>query len=1258
MLSKRKLAAILPLLFELAASYDYGHFETIPTDLRPANHWGRVGPSDEEKVVKIGSLGGGYYGRGIPGLRDYETGDPKDRGLGSKAKSYPYRLEPERALTNETLAPLSIEARLRMMREPFREYIFNLTGQVPTLKEMKKMKTQFMDFVKKELNITDSQATTLFGIETTKKVDGKLPSYLLFDDMDEFDFDPKEALKYMPRVSSRATKDEVEQAYLKAWEMLGKSNKRLKQVYKAYRKEYIKKNPLGPIMTEKEFLLHSIKLRERVAFGLGFVPSPEHNDPIFRSIEISLFLRNALKDEYEKYKSMSPAERFSSGKNFVNEALFTDDLILDNMGYPNESDREATLPSPYDPIEGRAWTNTTSNSRIVDIKDAVNRAINGEEIRDKRGNLIYKTGDADSDVSKHEHSLSDTEPSILQERTSDAEPVVDAETRSTPFYKVTPIKRRRAIKTPAQLLFEKSEYSTLPQKRVIDRLEDFTLVDINDLSPEQLSKLCSLVSGNFNMEADIKKQKDHYKQLKGEAGGDPGTNTEVYREFLHNKFGNGLFFVPKDINWDLKNVVLPVSATGFEIAEKEGGKAKIHHIASGLSFDIDFSDSESFFTKSYLGDITDDGVSPRISTFVSLDWKISDSQIPSPMRFIRDVDEKMRLINSQDASLDLLKEHIKSDPVNSKKSHMVKVSDSISSYLESVPKSLKEYEDSRDKYIRAQERVMDEIKKSKAVIRSLITLEGLKIATKGLGDSSDDIAAEKLLLELSPEKVESVRKQQKDLEEITEQEYQAHIKELGNALTDMSNSFLEFQNACHDIQTASSRININASNAGDELMEEFGPTLDARQKVVLEATNEMEKLEAVHRHIFGNANTVLSLSKDMLGVDKFLENKEVKNALKGEIMDIIKGNKNVEEYKKIIGSSGGLPRYFIDGKDEGEVRRLDDDEGVYDEGKPKESEVSKYSTDFKGKVKVVFEESLVIIQEFVRDLYIAFPDSKERMQELLKLESFLSRELARHRKSLSVVLNRVALPEDEIIDEEETDELKMRILLKIYEEKTKLIYVTDVIDKLFFFPYFSGISRDVAGRLRRLEEEGISSRFAYSYLPRFRFDEEERPMGIYGYRRIDFAELREDIFQRLSLGFDLDRYRIDLEIVDLLELTSSRELERLLSSPQFAELSLYSKRLKLSRILKSLISTEKSEKRREKLKSAYREIRRWQEHISKLEKEIFGDLYDKPRRSKRTSDKSSSSSDRSTSDSPSCEAVKLSSKVESRSRKHRVRGRD
>lgn len=1216
MLSKRKLAVILPMLFELAASYEYYYgMDTIPLKHRATNHWGKEGPAEDEKNVKIGSIGGGYYGRLIPGLRDYEKGNAGDRAYGSKVKKYPYDFEPEHTLTKDSLIPLSPEARLRMMRDPFREHIYNITGQVPTLEEVKNMRPQFMEYVKKELNLTDSELTSLFGIKTTKKADGKLPKYLLFDDMDKFDFDPEEALDYMPRVSNKATKEELDAAYIKAWDILGKSNDRLKKVYQTYRRKYLEKNPLGPIMTEKEFLLYSIKLREKEAARLGFVSADPNSDPISRSIEISYFLRDALKDEYEKYKSQSSKDRFSSATNFVYDALFTDDLIIDDIDEKRSSLFPETLPSPYDPIEGRAWTDTTSKSSIVNITEAYNNIVRGKAVYDKNNRLVLEAEYLDPEdrqnksSSKRGDKIISAESDTIDNLLKSVEELKELESVSAHSHKLNRVSKYNSVKSPSQLLFERSQYSTSAQKRVIDRIDDYTLISINDMSTAQLVTFHTLIYNNLFTDADRKEEEKYFKQRLGEHGGDVGTNTEVYREFLFNKINHGLFFIPKTINLEKNNyprMILPVSATGFEIVENADGVAKIHHIATDLTFKIDYSDINSLYLNGYLGLINSNtSFNRNVNTYVSSGWKLSDSQVPSPYRFISRIDDKIFRFNKFESLLSGFKDNIES--LEDDKSE--EMAGKITGHLARSGQLLKNYEESRNRYIKSQKKLLDELNKSKSIFRTGAVLESLnRISDSLTGKSVTGVDVSKFSKGLNDKKLDAFLKQRDELKNITEEEYNTHFSQLQNIRDECQNSYHDFVMSCDELLLDSSKINNEIASMNDDLTARFLPSLDERQALGTQIMDDLNKLEFVNNNLIENADMLLSLSFNSMGIKRFVDTPEASKALEGEVMEIFSGDKKVTDYKKLIDNNEAITKYYIEEPKETDDIDIDDEKETtskpYDESK----QATKYSTDFKGKVKLVFDEALTIIEDHVRDLYISSSDRKERMLDLLKLEAFLIKELSRHRKSLSVVMNRVVLPEDEIIDESETDELKMRILLKIHEEKTKLMYVREVLDKLFFYPYFHGIRPRTSLKLIELEEEGIRSKFGFTYIPRFRYDEDERPIGIYGFRKIDYYDLRSDFFNRLISGFEYDStsYGFDLETISILEGLSNLEINRLLYSDDYIESSVISKRIKLTRVLKMLIKGEKDKETRNSLKKAYFAIKKKVDDIIKMEIEQYG----------------------------------------------------
>lgn len=1223
----------------LVRGYDYfwyNPYSILPLDNRPTNHWGWNDAKGINGTLKTGSLGGGYYGGVMEGLREEEKGDAGNRTFGHLAEHYPYKFEPHKLLSNDSLVGLPPEARLRFFVESFREHVYNETGQLPSIREVKRMTRELKKYVKDEMNLTDVEVDAMFGKVTTKKMDGILPKYLLFDDMDEHDFDPESALKYMPRVRKDATKEELDEAYLKVWKMLGKSDKRLKEIYNKYREKYLERNPLGPVMTEREFLLYSLKLREKEALALGYIPNTESSvNPFVRNIDIALFLRYKLHNEFMEYKKNGP-------KNMLEEALFTDKLILDS------DDNE--IPTPYDTLKGRfGLEGKPKPSEVANITSILENPALYHLSRGPGSNLETHSslGDRSSSVgSFYEAVKVDISPSLYStyEETS----------------KISVVQKRRFPKTPSQILFESSIHSASAQKRVIDSLDDFVLVDTSEMNVDQLSRMFDLIRTR-DTDPNIKEQVRYFRQRIGEQGKDSGTSIAAYRDFINGRFNTNYFFIPKTVvdqgKFDPRGLILPVPATGFEMKSLGAGKMKIHSVDTGLDFEVDYCGKNSLYLNNYLSTDFDPNKLINIKDFVNMQKHIPDSILPAPERFFLGIDKEVVNLESLSIHLKNLVESLrgklmhKDDPeglaesiseINNERmsSGASSISDEqvplddLESMLDDKFGQIKEYEVTRNDYLQAETLLYDALSKLKETLRTKLVSEGLDQLIESYKNPNyipkSGIPILKNSKYINKDNIASLIEKNRELKELVDLQFDENSKKIADLFTGAEEILNDLELVSLDL-TDFNNIKSAVQSKGDIHIQKSIDKSNDYSEGIQKHLSKLRELSSVQ----SSAVALLSnIDANHMGVDRILGDKEVIDEVNNELYNIIHGSNTVDTYSKSIDNSKSLShtRFTLQKQGMPLIGRpyrdmsLGDD---IDEEKSERSDTSRIESSSKDKdqIKVkqprldaesrleqVYRESLEIIEDIVRRLFIEEADNLVRRKELLKLESYFLNEVKKHRASLSALLGRMATFEDEIItNETKEDELRIRIILKIKEERTKLLYVTDVIDKLYFYPHFYFYDSKEVGfkesiRLRKLEEEGILAGYHdHTYIPQLYLDRAHGPLGIYGFDRVGHKSYTEHLYKQLEylLGYNTRQILAELDINQLVDLVELSDLKGLFFEASLIERSLYSTRRALLRILKELIKKERNRKRRRALKKTYFKIKKWFDDVNKFEEELI-----------------------------------------------------
>ncbi|KAH8739333.1 signal peptide protein [Cryptosporidium ryanae] len=1240
----KKLAFLLPYTFKVALvrGYDYFWYDphsTVPLNERATNRWGVNDVKGENGTLKTGVIGGGYYGGIMKGVRKEEQGDAGNRTFGYLAKEYPYKLEEKEILFEDSLVNLSPEARLRFFRESFREYIFDKTGQLPSDKQLGRMTSEFKKYVKKEMDLTDSEVDAVFGKVTTSKMDGILPKYLMFDDMDQYDFDPEVALKYMPRVKKDATKEEIDEAYLKVYKMLGKNEKRLREIYNRYKEKYLERNPLGPVMTEKEFLLFSLKLREKEAFRLGFVPATKN--PLLRNLDIAIFLRDKLSNEFEEYKKNGP-------KNIIEEALFTDKLI-------EVDDNE--IPSPYDTLKGRfGFEGKPKPSEIVNITSILN---------DYERNYSYEDSDSSIDSLRR--------IDILDRLSSDGDLFyatrVDISSQNYPDYekesRITLIQKRVFPKTPSQILFESSIHSASAQKRVIGNLDDFVLVDTSDMNIDQISRMFDLMKTS-NTDPNIKEQTRYFRQRIGEQGKDSGTSTVAYRDFLNSVYKTTFFFIPKTVvgqdKFDSKGLVLPVPATGFEIKDLGSGRKSIHSKDTGLEFEVDYSGRNSLYLNNYLSTVSDPDKCVNIRDFINMRRHISDSILPAPERFLSGFDKEVANLESLNIHLnnfinDFRSKHTSKDGSESSVKSIEKIDsktlsdassdgsvneffDDLEERVEEKFHQIKEYEQMRDEYLETEKFLYNAFSKMKETLRTKLISEGLDELIKSYKDPNyipkGGLAILKNSEHVNNDNIGALIEKNNKLKEIVSFEFHENSKKLSDVFKRASEKLDGIQAVSFDLIDFNDIQEVVDRSEGKN--KHIKESVDKVYNYCDGVQKHMGKLRELH---LSQASAVDLLTKNdvqNMGMSLFLGDEKIIEGVNKELFDIIKGSNNIEEYKGKIENSKSLSHVKYTLQKPGTIgiiypqrdmslgEYIEEDEDESKEKRKPEKKLSKGGApsdlkdsypDANTRLERVYKESFEIIEDLVRTLFIEVADNISRREELLKMESYLLNELRKHRASLSLLLGRSATFEDEIIDSEVAeDELRVRIILKIKEARTKLLYVTDVIDKLYFYPHYylynkEKISFKESIRLRKLEEEGILSKmrssFDFTYYPRLYFDSAMQPLGIYGFNMIGHGYFMDNLYKQLEylFGYDTRQLLHGLDIAQLIDLVELSDLKGLFLEASLVERSLYSTRRNMLSLLKVLIKKEKDRKRRRSLKRSYFKIKSWLQGVDKFERELF-----------------------------------------------------
>ncbi|KAH7649679.1 signal peptide protein [Cryptosporidium bovis] len=1240
-ISKKKLALLLPCMFKVALvrGYDYfwyNPYSVVPLENRPTNHWRWNDAKGENGTLKIGSIGGGYYGGMMGGLREEEQGSAGNRTFGHLAEYYPYKFEPHKLLSKDSLMDLSPEARLRFLRESFREHVYNITGQLPSIGEVKRMTRELKKYVKDEMNLTDVEVDALFGKVTTKKMDGILPKYLLFDDMDEHDFDPELALKYMPRVRKNATKEELDEAYLKVWKMLGKSDKRLREIYNKYREKYLERNPLGPVMTEREFLLFSLKLREKEALALGYIPNTKSGvDPFVRNIDIALFLRHKLSDEFVKYKKNGP-------KNILEEALFTDRLILDS------DDNE--IPTPYDTLKGRfGFEGKPKPSEVVNITSVLENPALYHLSRGPSSNLETRSNlddSSSSDGSLYKAVRVDMSPSLysIYEETS----------------KISVVQKRRFPKTPSQILFESSIHSTSAQKRVIDSLDDFVLVDTSEMNVDQLSRMFDLVRTG-DTDPNIKEQVRYFRQRIGEQGKDCGTSITAYRDFINSRFNTNYFFIPKTVvdqgKFDPRGLILPVPATGFEMKSLGAGKVKIHNVDTGLDFEVDYCGKNSLYLNNYLSTDFDQSKLINIRDFVNMQKQIPDSILPAPERFFLGMDKEVVNLESLNIHLKNLVESLrdklmhKDDPeavaesiakINNERISSGDSStsdeqaplDDLESMINDKFGQIKEYEKTRDDYLQAETLLYDALSKLKETLRTKLVSEGLDQLIKSYKNPNyipkSGLSILKNSRYINKDNIGSLIEKNRELKELVDLEFGKNSKKLADLFTGAEEVLNDLELVSLDLTDFNDIESLVQSKGGDIHIQK---SIDKSHDYSEGIQKHLRKLKELNSAQSSAVALLANIDAKNMGVDRILGDNDVIDEVNNELYNIINGSNTVDTYSKNIGNSKSLShtRFTLQkqgmpliGHPYGEMSLDDDIDEEKSEGRdtPRTESPTKDKApiqvkprlDPESRLEQVYRESLEIIEEIVRRLFFEEADNFVRRKELLKLESYFLSEVKKHRASLSALLGRIATFEDEIItNETKEDELRIRIILKIKEERTKLLYVTDVIDKLYFYPHFYFYDSKEVGfkesiRLRKLEEEGILTGYHdYTYIPQLYLDRAHVPLGIYGFDRVGHNYYIGHLYKQLEylFGYNTRQILAELDINQLVDLVELSDLKGLFLEASLIERSLYSTRRALLRILKELIKKERNRKRRRALKKTYFKIKKWFDDVNRFEKELI-----------------------------------------------------
>ncbi|OII71949.1 hypothetical protein cand_031280 [Cryptosporidium andersoni] len=518
------------------------------------NLWAYDSPTDNADKRPIGNYGGGYYGRQTTDIKKGEIVKSSNRTYGSKAENYPYSLGNSIVLTSKTLEPLTFEKKLRLYEEPFRQYILRSTGKIPSDSDMRRLRKEFLKFVMISEGIKQKERTIYTQLDLdrsvkkrkNKKKHKKIPKYLIFEGMDEYDFKPEEVIKYMPKISTFATEEEVDKVYMKVWEMLGKSKERLNILYNYYLDKYNEKNPLGPVETEDERLAYRQHILD--------------------------LLTNDVIDNGNRLDSA-----------FIPPGLIQS--IYDNLGKSDDIKEEAAEIISYMYI-------------LLNEPNIGNVNIPGSErfhipLSSKAGEVYTHI----RSVHNKKHSKKDNEMNISKTE----------QNKEKPKLPCLPLKSStRKFKSEAQIKFEDSKWVSQSLKRVASNRNDYVIVEKKYCTAKQWERLLKLarsreVAHTSKLEEQYLNQyKNDYNTVPSMYGSYMGKHSAKEPKFV---FIYKNFKVLDLDNIDISNLEV-IEGNGLEIISKKRNnlEAVVRHPETGFKMNVNYSKPGLPLVNLYLDD--------------------------------------------------------------------------------------------------------------------------------------------------------------------------------------------------------------------------------------------------------------------------------------------------------------------------------------------------------------------------------------------------------------------------------------------------------------------------------------------------------------------------------------------------------------------------------------------------------------------------------------------------------------------------------
>ncbi|EEA07362.1 uncharacterized protein CMU_035330 [Cryptosporidium muris RN66] len=520
------------------------------------NLWAYDSPTDNADKRPIGNYGGGYYGRQTTDIRKGEIVKSSNRTYGSKAENYPYSLGNSNVLTSKSLEPLTFENKLRLYEEPFRQYILQTTGKIPSDLDMRRLRKEFLEFARISEGIKQKQRGTIYTQldldrsakkRKNKKHHKKIPKYLIFEGMDEHDFKPEEVIKYMPKISKHATKEEVERVYMKVWEMLGKSKERLNILYDYYLDKYNQKNPLGPVETENERLAY-------IQYILDILTNSVINNG--NLLDSSFIPSNLIKSIY---KDLGKSDDIKKEIARIISYMY---ILLNKPNIGNID------------IPGSERFNIPLSSEAKEVHTHIRSAYN---------NKHSKKDDKEVNISETEQNKEKSKLYYLLQKSS-----------------------TKKFKSEAQIKFEDSKWVSQSLKRVANNQGDYVIVEKRYCTTKQWEKLLKLarvreVDNTSRLEQQYLNQyKNDYNTVPSMYGSAMGRNLAKEPKFV---FIYKNFEVTDLDNIDISNLEV-IEGYGLEITSKKRDtlEAVVKHPETGFKMNVNYSKPGLPLVNLYLDD--------------------------------------------------------------------------------------------------------------------------------------------------------------------------------------------------------------------------------------------------------------------------------------------------------------------------------------------------------------------------------------------------------------------------------------------------------------------------------------------------------------------------------------------------------------------------------------------------------------------------------------------------------------------------------